>query len=680
MSNFWNKDGLVVDVIKTSNGIKYITEDDVKSGVGHAVGEQWISFDGIIPEGGLPFDGQLRNIELYQQLFDWAKENGRVISETEWQQLRETNNDNVPYYSSGDGSMGKKASGSFTTYRLYSLVKFVVNGVDFAVSFSEDTIVSELERLNNLSDFPVIIEYVPIMGVLDSPEEDETEEWSFNIIAKEEGTIGNSYTFQYVADDDTSYNVFLSGGQDEVESTTFRLPIFNSYFKADVVGGGYIAEGLPNITGTVGAISGAASVGVNTGAFAHGGTTSVNITNGGENDYKASFDASRCSAIYGNSEHVTPETSTVIVGVWAVGSYTNVTNIDMSDIKEAINVASTYDSMPLLSHYWDYEGMGNAGWVRADGYWLSGDLYTDAYNKLEELDGQIDTITILRGTYTSSKDFTAPYNFLIDYNTRTFRLPIFSQSEKYLIESYTDTYGNKCSLFSDGSVKIEGQHNTTTTSATVNWTTPVNTDYKLTLTETCKTNTSTDTEGFTAYAAPSNYTSNSFRLTTYKDTSRYIEWKLEGTPLSYQSWYMSSCFYFKLGNTFINEGEMNAPEISDKIDRVWESWQEADYVVDSYSNGTEWYRLYKSGWLEQGGEVYHNVKETHTVNLLLPYRDTYYNVTKTVGVDGVYTDTASIQWVTIFNYTTTTFDTKSSNVVGLNKFRWKACGYSDNLN
>lgn len=249
------------------------------------------------------------------------------------------------------------------------------------------------------------------------------------------------------------------------------------------------------------------------------------------------------------------------------------------------------------------------------------------------------------------------------------------------MESVIDSYGNKCSYFSDGSIKIEGQHNTTTTSATVNWATSVNTDYKLTLTETLKTNISSDTEGFTAYAAPSNYQSNSFRLTTYKDTSRFIEWKLEGTPMYYQSHiFMTSCFYFKLGNTFTNEGEMNAAEISDKIDRVWESWQEGDYVVESYSNGTEWYRLYKSGWLEQGGEVYHNVKETHTVNLLVPYRDTYYNVTKSLGVDGIYTDSSYTQNVTVYNYTTTTFSTRSAAQVGLNRFRWRACGYTDNLN
>lgn len=586
MSNFWNKDGLVVgkiisDDIVSSSGEKFLKESEIKSNGGHALGEQWISFDGTIPDGGLPFDGQLRNVELYQQLYDWANENGRVISETEWQHLRETNNGNVPYYSSGDGT------------------------------------------------------------------------------------------------------------------GTFRLPIFNSYFKADVVGGEYIAEGLPNITGTVGAISGAASVGANTGAFAHGGTTSVDITNGGENDYIANFDASRCSAVYGNSEHVTPETSTVIVGVWAVSSYTNVTNIDMSDIKEAIDVASTIDALPLLSYHWDYKREGNAGWVKADGYWLSGNLYKDAYEMLLEMSSNsisssgIDYgMKFKQATYTTSLDKSNPYDFLIDTTAVAFRLPFLSRADKLIVHQTSSQIINGGSTprtvtetwYSDGTVEIDGTYDASAaTAGTINWITSLKVPYNLILQDTRHDGTETDTEGWGNLAGPSGYTATSFRVSHFKGTGRIIDFHIKGEPtiIDVPKYRM---MYFKLGNTFINEEQMDAANLSNKIDRVWESWQEADYVVESYSNGTEWYRLYKSGWLEQGGEVYHNVKEIHTVNLLVPYRDTYYNVTKTIGVDGIYTDSSYTQNVTIYNYTTTSFDTRSSNAAGLNRFRWRACGYSDNLN
>lgn len=676
MSNFWNKDGLIVDVIKNSNGIKYITEDDVKSGVGHTVGEQWISFDGTIPEGGLPFDGQLRNIELYQQLFDWAKENGRVIDEEEWQVIRETNNDNVPYYSAGDGSMGKKAEGyiiypisSEGTYNL----KIGQNLESWPISNSGT--IDELVDYINSGSFGenLSASYVTEMYV---PETTGVEEEVIKLIITSTVMSSNDNLLKIGSVDGTYYEKKdFSGGKAPSESTTFRLPIFNSYFKADGVGGGYIAEGLPNITGTVGAIAGAASVGVNTGAFAHGGTTSVDITNGGDNDYKASFDASRCSAIYGNSEHVTPETSTVIVGVWAVGSYTNLTNIDMSEIKEAINVVSTYDSMPLLMSHWDTKGFVSAGWVRADGYWLDGNLYRAAYDKILQLE------TIVHSHYVTTLDTSNPFNFLVDTTNVKFRLPFLKEGNKVVIKELGTFADNlhKTIFFGDGTIEINGLHTCTTDKATITWETPVNTDYKLFLTDTDKNSTGGDTDGYTAYAAPAAYSETSFYVSLYKSASRVVQWVLEGTPVN-PIVPETSFLYFKLGNTFINEDQMDANYLATKVDTIYNSWQEADYVVDSYSNGTEWYRLYKSGWLEQGGEVYHNVKEIHTVNLLLPYRDTYYNVTKTLGVDGIYTDTASTQNVTVYNYTTTTFSTRSSNVTGLNRFRWKACGYSDNLN
>lgn len=678
MNNFWNKDGLVVDVIKTSNGIKFITEDDVKSGVGHAVGEQWISFDGTIPEGGLPFDGQLRSVELYQQLFNWAKENGRVIDEEEWQVIRENNNGNVPYYSFGDGTSGQKRviEVQFNTNNLTDTVGFSM-GVDGGTSIATSGTVEEIiARINSgeLGDgrFTANYEITSVAPYAEVEPPSLETVLTLIITAKECSEIDNNYV---VEGPSVTSIVDVTEGISPRESTTFRLPIFNSYFKADVVGGGYIAEGLPNITGTVGAIAGAASVGVNTGAFAHGGSTSVNITNGGENDYKASFDASRCSAIYGNSEHVTPETSTVIVGVWAVGSYTNVTNIDMSDIKEAINVASTYDSMPLLMSHWDNKGFVSAGWVRADGYWLDGNLYKDAYDKILQLE------TVVHSNYVTTLDTSNPFNFLVDTTNVKFRLPFLKEGNKVVIKelgTFADDL-HKTIFFGDGTIEINGLHTCTTDKATITWETPVNIDYKLFLTDTDKNSTGSDTDGYTAYAAPSAYGETSFYLSLYKSATRVVQWVLEGTPVN-PIVPETSFLYFKLGNTFINEDQMDANYLATKIDTIYNSWQEADYVVESYSNGTEWYRLYKSGWLEQGGEVYHNVKEIHTVNLLLPYRDTYYNVTKTLGVDGIYTDTAYTQNITIFNYTTTTFDTRSSNVVGLNRFRWKACGYSDNLN
>ena len=55
-----------------------------------------------------------------------------------------------------------------------------------------------------------------------------------------------------------------------------------------------------------------------------------------------------------------------------------------------------------------------------------------------------------------------------------------------------------------------------------------------------------------------------------------------------------------------------------------------DYVVKSYTYGTNWYRIYKSGWLEQGGLVANTSGPTGTVQTLIkPYTDANYTLTAT---------------------------------------------------
>lgn len=82
----------------------------------HAVGETWISYDSSIPSGGIPFFGQTVDRTLWADLFAWASEQGKVKTETEWQEFASTHGGNCPFYSSGDGS---------TNFRMPKVVAFV---------------------------------------------------------------------------------------------------------------------------------------------------------------------------------------------------------------------------------------------------------------------------------------------------------------------------------------------------------------------------------------------------------------------------------------------------------------------------------------------------------------------------------------------------------------------------
>lgn len=196
-----------------------------------AVGETWISIDGTIPPGGIPFCGQEVNRTLWADLFEWATAHGKVKTEAEWQAHARANGGNCPFYSDGDGS------------------------------------------------------------------------------------------------------------------TTFRMPCAKAYLKAGSVNdaGTYTAEGLPNITGVANAgAHGSAMTHRNEGALSTDNLAwNASVGNGARDDRGITtyFDASRSNPIYGNSDHVTPETYGVLIGVYAVGIATNLGSADVSDVMSAVAAA-----------------------------------------------------------------------------------------------------------------------------------------------------------------------------------------------------------------------------------------------------------------------------------------------------------------------------------------------------
>lgn len=86
--------------------------------------------------------------------------------------------------------------------------------------------------------------------------------------------------------------------------------------------------------------------------------------------------------------------------------------------------------------------------------------------------------------------------------------------------------------------------------------------------------------------------------------------------------------YFYLGEVVVNEASVDVNGLTDalanKMDTdLGNSILGFDYVIESKLPTDEdpsWYRLYKSGWIEQGGDL------TETVNFLKPMQDTNYTI------------------------------------------------------
>lgn len=102
----------------------------------------------------------------------------------------------------------------------------------------------------------------------------------------------------------------------------------------------------------------------------------------------------------------------------------------------------------------------------------------------------------------------------------------------------------------------------------------------------------------------------------------------------------------------------------------------ADYVVESQlptaENNYTWYRKYKSGWVEQGGEI-HIANDTFiTITLPIEMLNTSYLVQKT-GIGESTGTTASYRSYCITNRTKTSFQTFAQQM-STNGFMWQLCG------
>ena len=93
------------------------------------------------------------------------------------------------------------------------------------------------------------------------------------------------------------------------------------------------------------------------------------------------------------------------------------------------------------------------------------------------------------------------------------------------------------------------------------------------------------------------------------------------------------------------------------------------YVIDSYRNGSEWYRVWSDGWCEQGGFV--NRAQTDTVNLHIPMSDNEYSIFMFARAGHRYAFQNQASTSTYFRFNSA--DDESDNNDGT--FYWEVKGY-----
>jgi hypothetical protein len=135
-------------------------------------------------------------------------------------------------------------------------------------------------------------------------------------------------------------------------STTFRLPRLVGFMEGVTAAnvGAFTGAGLPNITGNTGGIVGDYTVGgAPSGALSN---TSIVIstykygTAGNISTVTENLDASRSSAIYGNSDTVQPESVGMVWCVRAFGAAVNQGTVDITELAQSLNLKLSISDAP----------------------------------------------------------------------------------------------------------------------------------------------------------------------------------------------------------------------------------------------------------------------------------------------------------------------------------------------
>ncbi len=132
-----------------------------------------------------------------------------------------------------------------------------------------------------------------------------------------------------------------------------------------------------------------------------------------------------------------------------------------------------------------------------------------------------------------------------------------------------------------------------------------------------------------------------------------------------------------------NTGDVEITQTANELNEFKSSVK--DYVVESYNDGNgNWYRKFKSGWVEQGGVLPVLSKvESKVVALLKPFATNKYTVLiqhyhdgDTINIKSYFADGLSISRFSVFNFTTTSFNVYYgyNKNDGLEQKIWYACG------
>ena len=106
----------------------------------------------------------------------------------------------------------------------------------------------------------------------------------------------------------------------------------------------------------------------------------------------------------------------------------------------------------------------------------------------------------------------------------------------------------------------------------------------------------------------------------------------------------------------------------DKLEEVTDKLNSMKYVVETWNEGTEWYRVWSDGWIEQGGFLGTNTINTETKTIHKAFSNTNYTICIAIRNDS---NSVNLRVSIVNNHQITFSRSGSYNATGW----WYACGY-----
>ena len=241
----------------------------------------------------------------------------------------------------------------------------------------------------------------------------------------------------------------------------------------------------------------------------------------------------------------------------------------------------------------------NASWLASNGQYNARSVYPDYYDwLLEQMNAGVSGFVASTAAYTD-------YDFVINTTDQTFRLPLKNGQE---------------GVFADG-VKGNGMTLGLTNGTANGGLQTLSYSDSVTDGGTARVDESCYDKGIGTIAAGGGAgsgfnTNKSVGITTDPSKSGMVVDKT--VPSGWD-------LYYYVGDTVQDASLINAGAVLGQLSNV--NAASRGYVVDSYHNGTEWYRIYSDGWCEQGGVVSSPATDSsNSVSLLRGFTDTNYSL------------------------------------------------------